>query len=334
MRHPTLIALASALLATSACGSSSDTAPPDAGDGGSTTTTSTGGTADEGGFNPGTGGGASEACSEEAKAIYVLAQGDPPTIHAFDPQMQSFTPKVDVVCPDTTGWAVTSMSIDRDARAWLQWGSPTGDDYIKRIDRLDLETGTCQPGIGQAPTSAPDHASLGMAFVTAGPQSPHESLYFIDKSTFVHRVGQSSPVGQFYVFGPGEGTEFSGAELTGTGEGRLFTMIMNWTPEWDHPCTPNDPCYPTVHLGEVSTANGSTISNEEVPDVDALGLTPGGFAFAHWGARFWLFVSRNFGPTEVYEYDHENVTTTRHADGPSAIVGAGVSTCAPVEPPK
>jgi hypothetical protein len=301
--------------------------------------TSTTGAGGGGGFNPSGGsGGAGTSCDEKVRPIFVLTQGTPPTIHSFDPKALVFTEIQKVQCPNTGAWAAASMAIDRDYHAWIEWGGQANgaaDPYAKRLDRIDLATGTCQPDVAKFPAVAAWGTPLGMAFVSDSNGSAAEHLFFIDTETRLHALGGQAPVGQFYSFKPGEGTEFGGAELTGTGAGRLFTFIMNWTAEFSHPCTAMDPCGPTVHLGEVSKTAGTAISNVEIPDVPAFGISPGGFAFAHWGGHFWVFESLKFGPTKVYDYDPTSKTAVVvKSDGPDAVVGAGVSTCAPLEIPK
>jgi hypothetical protein len=63
-----------------------------------------------------------------------------------------------------------------------------------------------------------------------------------------------------------------------------------------------------------------------------------GFAFAQWGGDFWLFTAVR-DPTlpafvAQYSFDAGTVVKTLTGDvgGQSAIVGAGVSTCAPYAP--
>jgi|GEM_PF-2438294 len=264
-----------------------------AGDGG-------GGASDAGTFLDGSyhgDGGDVPACDENVRPVYVLARGaTADMIHRCDPATLTFSEVVQVQCPDTADWSVTLMAIDRSSHAWIEWGGPVtgpGERYAKRLDRVDLATGDCQIDQGKLPVA---DGPLGMAFVTDTAGSSGEHLFFIDKSTKLYALGGTSAIGQFYQFKFGEGTEFSGAELTGTGAGRLFVMITNWTPEWDHPCTAQNPCSPTVHLGEIDKGTGAAISNVEVPDVEALGISSGGIAFAHWGGHFWFMISKDFGP--------------------------------------
>lgn len=278
-------------------------------------------------------------CGEpEENPIYVLTRGlengMPDTIHGFDPETLTFTLLTDVVCPDTADWGVASMAIDRQRRAWIEWGGLQNgktDPHYKRIDVLDLDTGDCSVNQGELPVTEHWGGPLGMAFVSEAEDSPVEQLFFVDSGSNLHTLGSTEAIGRYWEFEKAhQGTEFSGVELTGTGEGRLFNLIMNWSFEWDHPCTADNPCYPTVHLGEVNKEDGSAISNVELPDVEALGIATGGFAFAHWGGRFWIFSSENFGPTLVYDYDPATHTTVVALDdAPDGVVGAGVSTCAP-----
>ena len=60
------------------------------------------------------------------------------------------------------------------------------------------------------------------------------------------------------------------------------------------------------------------------------------WAFAFWGGHFWLFTNPNMmGSSQVDRYDPSaNTTTTEVNSVGFRIVGAGVSTCAPVTPPR
>ncbi|HET9991599.1 MAG TPA: hypothetical protein VFQ65_23890, partial [Kofleriaceae bacterium] len=57
-----------------------------------------------------------------------------------------------------------------------------------------------------------------------------------------------------------------------------------------------------------------------------------GYAFAHWGGDYWVFLIKNSeASTTVYQVDGTTgaITSTTPTTG-RVIVGAGVSTCAPV----
>ena len=90
-----------------------------------------------------------------------------------------------------------------------------------------------------------------------------------------------------------------------------------------------------VGFGEVDKATGTSVTELTVPDLAPFGLSPVGFAFAHRGGHFWFFTSLNFEATKVYDFDPVASTTTLvKSDGPRGVVGAGVSTCAPLATPK
>ena len=172
-----------------------------------------------------------------------------------------------------------------------------------------------------------------MAFTSDSKGGASESLYLTDPGGWLFRLGTSGTLGQYYQFQKNEGTQFAAIELSGSGEGRLFNFIMNWSLP-DHTCTAQDPCPTTVHIGEVDKTDGSAISNVNVPAIPAFNLSPGGFAFAQWGGLLWAFESLNFGATKVYAYDPVTQTAVlKNSTGPKGVGGAGVSTCAPFVAP-
>jgi hypothetical protein len=52
-----------------------------------------------------------------------------------------------------------------------------------------------------------------------------------------------------------------------------------------------------------------------------------GWAFAFWGGDFWIFTTP--GPQNTWHYDPATKTANIVAHYSDAVVGAGVSTCAP-----
>ena len=103
--------------------------------------------------------------------------------------------------------------------------------------------------------------------------------------------------------------------MSGTGDGRLYGAFEG---------------SPYV-VSEIDKSNAKIKSQAPQTQVQ---YPPGGsnFAFAFWGGTFWLFV----GPgtkTDVFNYDPAGGSTTLKTTVTQVIVGAGVSTCAPIEPP-
>ena len=102
-----------------------------------------------------------------------------------------------------------------------------------------------------------------------------------------------------------------GAELTGTGDGRLFAFYTGPQPTGSH-------------IAEIDKTSGRILSQDTL----RVGTTQDAFAFAYWGGEFWIFTSAA-GPSTVTRYDLATKTETTVASAPNTIVGAGVSTCAP-----
>ena len=289
-------------------------------------------------------GGPIDLCGEpEENPIYLLTRGletgAATSIQAFDPETLTFTPVVaEIDCADVgEDWGVSSMGVDRERGAWITWSAQhdgADDPAYKRLDRIDLDSGACTTDVGALPTTDNWGSPLGMAFVAEAQDSPTETLYFVDTGTFLHTVGSAASLGRWWTLGP-EGRTFSGVELTGSGDGRMFSLIMNYTGPFDHDCTAENPCPPTVRLAEVNKDDATAVSMLDLEEIEAFALDPGGFAFAYWGGHIWVFISRDFGPTSVYDHDPETQTTTEVlTDGVQGVVGAGVSTCAPLVLPE
>ncbi len=301
------------------------------------TSAASGATTDEPIFDLGNGTGSVEVCGEpEDNPIYLLTRGletgAATSIQAFDPETLTFTPVVATIECAGTGadWGVSSMAVDRNRGAWI--GSPVlpegGGPSYTRLDRVDLDTGACETEADVVPQSW--GSQLGMAFVADGKDSGNETLYFVNTGTFLHTMPHEDPLGRWWTLGP-ENRTFSGVELTGSGDGRMFSLVMNYTGPFDHECTARMPCPPTVRLAEVDKSDASALSMFDLPGIEAFGIDPGGFAFAYWGGHIWIFISRDFGPTQVFDHDPQTQTTTAVLDdGPLGVVGAGVSTCAPL----
>ena len=103
-------------------------------------------------------------------------------------------------------------------------------------------------------------------------------------------------------------------ELTGTGDGRLFGFFIS---------TP-------VTVSEIDKKTGGILSVSPQPTVNI----GGGWAFAFWGGDFWLFTSPNSVTSQVDRYQPSQKITKTMSQVNFKIVGAGVSTCAPVDVPK
>jgi hypothetical protein len=81
---------------------------------------------------------------------------------------------------------------------------------------------------------------------------------------------------------------------------------------------------------QLDKSSGVTIDQHQLNE---LGSTPpSAWAFAFWGGRFYVFYQALLDPsTNVWRVDPDGTVTQILPNIGYRIVGAGVSTCAPVE---
>jgi hypothetical protein len=103
-----------------------------------------------------------------------------------------------------------------------------------------------------------------------------------------------------------------GPELTGTGDGRLFAFFTNATGSGSH-------------IVEVDKNSGNLLADNPLQ----VGSPNDGYAFAFWGGTFWVFTEQG-GPSQVTQFNPADASETPMTTMQGSIVGAGVSTCAPM----
>ncbi|MBK8995391.1 MAG: hypothetical protein IPM35_06475 [Myxococcales bacterium] len=255
----------------------------------------------------GNGGGTNTGCSAESQYVYVLDSAA--KLYKFDPPALTFTPIGTLNCPAGVLDTPFSMAVDRNANAWVVY---TNGNLFK----VDTKTAGCTPTSftpGQA-----GFVTFGMGFSTEGAGSTKDTL-FVSQSDFAGgTTGLASidtqslvltPIGMYDLLN-------ARAELTGTGDGKLFGAFEG----------------APYKVAQIDKSNAKIISAAPQAPVQS---SPGGsnFAFAFWGGSFWLFVGPGTS-TDVFQYDPKAGSTVKQKSESFAIVGAGVSTCAPIEPPK
>lgn len=107
----------------------------------------------------------------------------------------------------------------------------------------------------------------------------------------------------------------SSPELSGTGKGELYGYYPGGSP----------------FIGQIDKASAGVLRRWTL---SSMGSSPSAWAFAHWGGRFYMFITANVGVSTrsmVYEFDPATGKAVEIKTSASyRIVGAGVSTCAPV----
>lgn len=278
-----------------------------------------GGSGGTGGGTAGTGGGGGfgldgglEDCSAAAKLVYVVDSDR--TLSSFDPSKlgTSGGPFVDlgrITCAAQSGAEPFSMSVDRDAVAWVIYDS--GELFKVPLTQSPL---SCTKT-----TFAPQNnvAKFGMGFVSNTSGSRDETL-FISGSDF----GSSLTTTKFGTIGTTPpytvnviGTLSGAPEITGTGDAKLWAFFPNLA---------------TPQVARLDKASGAKV---QTFNATSLGGDPLAWAFAFWGGDFWIFLERvSDSSTNVWKMDGATgQVTSAVANTGRRIVGAGVSTCAPVE---
>lgn len=268
-----------------------------------------------------TGGGSN--CSEAAKLIYVLSTDN--ELYSFNPPQKAFKKIGTLGCK--TGMFPNSMAVDRNAVAYVNYVEPDqvfGGDSDGAVFKVSTVDASCQP----TPINlGPGWLRLGMGFSTDSAEGTSEQLFVTGtgdagggSSPGLGRIdfmtNKVVPVGQFTGSLTGQN-----AELTGTGDARLFGFFTT----------------SPVVVAEINKKTGAITSTAKLPKVE----TPSAWAFSFWGGEFYLYTapdsSTNPGrTTNVSRYSPQSgITDPAYMTNIGfTIVGAGVSTCAPVEPPK
>lgn len=256
--------------------------------------------------------GAQIGCAADNEDVFVLSADR--SFHRFAPASLKFTKVGELACP-TGGAGPTSMAVDRAGIAWVRHT----DGSVWKVDTRDL---ACEPTPFDA-RSAP-FLKFGMGFssdVRGGSaetlfvsDSYGEGLGIIDRTTHELRA-----VGPFTGALAG-----ASAELTGTGEGRLFGLFVTRP----------------MQIGEIDKKTGSVTDAKTLKDT----LSGDAWAFSFHGGDFYVYTHAppaadappmGGGGSRVTRFrPKDGSVTIVKEDVGFTIVGAGVSTCAPVDSPR
>ncbi len=243
-------------------------------------------------------------CSESAKLIYVVSN-DALALYSFYPPTLTFSKIGQLACGAQTG--PFSMSVARDGTAWILYQDG-------KLYRASTKDASCTPT-----SFAPGQngfQTFGMGFSADAPGSTKETLYAcwtqglakIDTDTLA-----LTPIGTV----PGI-TLTGGCDLTGTGDGLLFSFI------------PQSTSWLIATLDKTSSA--PTFQKSLTPPIPA----GGSWGTSYWGGSLYLYTQTASAPgSTVWKFNPTDNTTTKLVDNIGfSIVGAGESTCAPTSPVK
>jgi hypothetical protein len=308
------------VLLAAGCGSSPSSAPPP--DGGGLTDT---GPADGALFGDAM---MPSGCVDSAKLVYVVTTQN--QLWSFDPGTLAFKKIGTLDCPTTS--TPESMAIDEKATAYVAMM----DGALFTVDTSSAHCKTTSYALEQQKRRIYD-----MAFVRG---SGAETLFVSTTCCYENggvNVTNNGGGGLAKLALPSyalslvgdwtNGLEGYPAALAGTGDGRLFAFVPNLTVSTDA----GPKAQPTLALVD-TTQTGSA----PTPSPIALdGTKVGGgaaYAFSFWGGDFWFYsASSTSAPSTVTRWRYATNRTYAQvvADTGMTIIGAGVSSCAPLNAP-
>jgi hypothetical protein len=296
------------MIGVAACSASGSQLSDDDGSSGNPGAGGAGGGLFSTGGGPGSGAGGPTGCSDEAKLIYVLSDAN--ELYSFKPDDKIFSYIGPLQCP--TAMQPNSMAVDRTATAWVNYVESNGvTDSAGAIYRVNTADASCEAT--PAVTLPNGWFRIGMGYATDGADTDAETLYVtgINQSSGLGRIENGSlvPIGSF-----GGAFANQNAELTGTGDGRLFAFFVS---------TP-------VQVAELDPQSGAVLGATPLPSVEV----PNAWAFSFWGGDFYLYTA-SIGESRVNQFrpGDGGVDVSYMTNVGFRIVGAGVSTCAPLTPP-
>jgi hypothetical protein len=245
---------------------------------------------------------------EDAGTTYIYVITEENDLYGYYPPSNSFHPIGTIQCPTPKTNTPFSMAVDRKGTAYVVF-SPSGELFqVSTADASCKPTGFVSQQGGFNPT-------FGMGY-SADLNDPGETLFVAGDGTATdpQRLATiDTTTFQLSVVGPFSQT-IGNAELTGTGDGRLYAYGVGTG---------------VVNLAQIDKTSANVLSNVELqlPTGDNIDA----WAFAFWGGNFYFFSSSQPGSSDVSVYTPGGSTsTTLLTTLGNTIVGAGVSTCAPL----
>ncbi|HEY3819864.1 MAG TPA: hypothetical protein VGL81_22015 [Polyangiaceae bacterium] len=257
-------------------------------------------------------------CPDAGSTLVYVATGQG-NLYSFYPPTAAFTSLGALACPvPGPEWGPFSMAVDHKGTAYVLFADQPDNDPFGQLYQVDPATLSC--------TSLPFTGSgafgtFGMGFIgnadgltdtlsiaSYDPSGGSSQLGTLDLSTFVvHDVGSISP------------STVQSAELSGTGDGRLFAFYAIDQGS-------------SSAVGELDPATGALVANDDLTNLPQIAPgVGGGWAFGFWGDQFYLFTTSTSDPQSsiVTRFNPADGSQVQIASLPETIVGAGVSTCAP-----
>ena len=250
----------------------------------------------------------------DAEATLVYTITDDYELQSYNPDTGQFRDIGRIACPAGSlprgKNSPFSMAVDRRGAAFVLFRD-------ERLYRVSTANAACI-ATSYRPRQS-NFGLFGMGFATNS-IGPTEALYIAGDDNQQGGPAAASGLarltpGTFALTPVGDfSPAIDQAELTGTGDGRLYAFYKKGNP----------PDSPPSYIGEVDTATGRVIGERRFDTVDQ----GSGWAFAYWGGAFYMFHAPG-GTTRITRWRPSDDSVTQVGTSTRRIVGAGVSTCAP-----
>lgn len=244
-------------------------------------------------------------CTQAGQFIYTV-DGDG-RFSRFDPRTLTYLDIAPLQCPTMS--TPFSMNVDQNAMAWVIFGDGN-------LFRVDTATGQC---------SATSYVPNQSGFFTYGMGSVFDSRAGTDTLFLSGQLSTPGSTALGTLSFPALAVTSIGTlsmdqvELAGTGDNQLWAFA---------PAQGTQP----AQLARVNPTNAALLERYELPTVTSVG----GWAIKFFGGAFFIFIGSDIWKVERASLDPMRLNPTtapvRVLTSPGRdIVGAGVSTCAPIQ---
>jgi hypothetical protein len=272
----------------------------------------------------GSGSGNEDGCSEAAKLVYVVDSNN--QMSSFDPATKTFKDLGTLSCPAASGAQPFSMGVDRNATAYVLYSGV--DQFTGTVTSTEIfKVDTTQANLPCTKTTfagTADFKQFGMGFSTDSAMGNADTLFIVGSPGVGMGSAQLAKLDVNTMQPTPIGAVSGDPELTGTGSAELWAFFPSNTAGTTDP--------KVAKLDKATGTLGTPFT------LTALKGAPNAWAFAFWGGDYWVFLARSSGgivpvpgKTVVFQIDGTNGSLKGMTDTMTrTIVGAGVSTCAPV----
>jgi hypothetical protein len=248
-------------------------------------------------------------CDERGQFIYTVDTSG--TFARFDPVTTTSTPLGQLQCPAPAGTTPFSMNVDQSANAWVLFS----DGSLFQVDTGNAACRTTSYAPGQLGMTV---FGMGSVFDSA---SGVDTLYIAGSATFPAEQATLATLelSSFRIDAVGP-MNVGSVELAGTGDGQLWAFAPPGITSSD------------AILDRIDPRTGLTLEHYQLRGITTLS---GGFAIKFWGGAFYLFVGSDVWrmPRDALipgQLEPTEPPSLVYSSPGANVVGAGVSTCAPV----